>query len=172
MPTDQRAGDDVIRGDRWRLALLLDVADLNCDDEVWLGLVNDRDHMLAREFVEIINEERRANGDGEDHNVLLVGSCWTAASEAEQAAVHISGKEFVLYLQGLIRQAQEAGFVPDVPALDQLREDAFMVLTVYDEHVPPENRGPWRDRLADFASAVTDPNNAPASRPLGAESVD
>lgn len=160
------AGDDVLRGDRWRLALLLDVADLNCDDEVWLGLVNDPDHMLAREFVEVINEERRTNGDGEGHDVLLVGSCWTAASEAEHAAIHIGGKSFVLYLQGLIRQAQDAGFAPDVPALDQLRQDAAMVLTVYDEHVAPENRGPWRDRLADFAAAVTDPNDDVQSRPL------
>lgn len=31
------------------------------------------------------------------------------------------------------------------------REDVAMVLTVYDEHVPPENAGPWRDRLAAFA---------------------
>lgn len=32
--------------------------------------------------------------------------------------------------------------------LEELRGDIAAVLTVYDEHVAPENRGPWRDRLA------------------------
>jgi hypothetical protein len=31
---------------------------------------------------------------------------------------------------------------------EQMRADIAAVLTVYDEHVAPENRGPWRDRLA------------------------
>jgi hypothetical protein len=34
----------------------------------------------------------------------------------------------------------------------QLRFDATNVLTVYDDHTPPENRGPWRDRLYEWAT--------------------
>lgn len=32
----------------------------------------------------------------------------------------------------------------------QFKDDIAAVLTVYDEHVAPENRGPWRDRLVEF----------------------
>lgn len=49
---------------------------------------------------------------------------------------------------------------------DQLREDILAVLTVYDEHVAPENRGPWRERLETFADdlvmGVMDRANADA----------
>lgn len=40
--------------------------------------------------------------------------------------------------------------VPGQPRMAErsFREDIAMVLTVYDEHVSPENRGPWRHRLA------------------------
>ena len=31
------------------------------------------------------------------------------------------------------------------------RGDVLMVLTVYDDHIAPENRGPWRDRLMGWA---------------------
>lgn len=37
----------------------------------------------------------------------------------------------------------------------ELHADLLAVLTVYDEHVSPENRGPWRDRLAKFADDLT-----------------
>lgn len=35
---------------------------------------------------------------------------------------------------------------------EQLFEDIFMVLTVYDEHVPEEDRGPWRHRLMELVT--------------------
>lgn len=38
---------------------------------------------------------------------------------------------------------------------EQMRADIAAVLTVYDEHVAPENRGPWRDRLAALFGSST-----------------
>lgn len=35
---------------------------------------------------------------------------------------------------------------------DQMAADILAVLTVYDEHVAPGNRGPWRERLAEAAA--------------------
>lgn len=44
-----------------------------------------------------------------------------------------------------------------------MKSDALMVLTVYDAHVLPENRGEWRDRLLAWASpaALVEPVGEP-----------
>lgn len=48
-----------------------------------------------------------------------------------------------------------------------LRDDIRSVLTVYDEHVAPENRGPWRDRLDAFVNAPPTASEVTAESLLG-----
>lgn len=47
--------------------------------------------------------------------------------------------------------------VKQIAAEKQLREDALMVLTVYDDRVAAEDRGPWRDRLMAWAAEGPQP---------------
>jgi hypothetical protein len=51
--------------------------------------------------------------------------------------------------------AKTMGRLRTAASLGTLRDDVLAVLTVYDEHVPVGNRGPWRDRLYEWAAAVS-----------------
>lgn len=58
----------------------------------------------------------------------------------EQAEALVADRAEYLQLVALHERTEQAR--------DALMADVAMVLTVYDEHVAPENRGPWRHRLA------------------------
>jgi hypothetical protein len=66
------------------------------------------------------------------------------------------------------RDAALATIAADREAERELRHDAMNVLTVYDDNTAPENRGPWRDRLMEWADApVKEPDEHSAMLRLG-----
>lgn len=76
----------------------------------------------------------RLVGEASEHEVWLHDVALRALMERDESVVE---RERAVALLRDLR-----------PVLAQMKDDIAAVLTVYDEHVPPENRGPWRDRLA------------------------
>lgn len=84
----------------------------------------------------VINKLDSAGWDVMPHQCLRDGC-------TEELGAHCDHHGYVVWGHPFIEKMnypEGASFVEDIAA----------VLSVYDEHVAPEDRGPWRDRLAHF----------------------